>query len=288
MSAGVMPLIRLACERLRRPDAGELFAGFGAKLGESAVVEAVGNSLFREPRLAIDFGLLPGDVAGVLHVAEHLLRRPRGSTAASSGSRATTSAHSASGRRRYLVSVRAVDPGRVEQVRARDSISRELCLRAGASGRRRPGRSRWASGVSRRSALSCRSSSRYSARLVNMRYGSSTPQVTRSSISTPMYACVAVQDERLAAQQRERRVRAGDQPLGGRLFVAGRAVDLAGEVQPGDALRFQRRLQLVGRRVVVFDRVAVAHDLGALQAGDQRGRCASCTSRGRLVEMPLT
>ena len=102
-----------------------------------------------------------------------------------------------------------------------------------------------------------------------MRYGSSTPQVTRSSISTPMYACVAVEHQRLAPEQRQRRVGAGDQPLGGRFFVAGGAVDLPGEVQAADRFRFQRRLQLVGRGVVVLHRVAVAHDLGPLQAGDQ-------------------
>ncbi len=46
----------------------------------------------------------------------------------------------------------------------------------------------YASGVRRRSALSERSSSRCSAREVNMRYGSWISLVTRSSISTPMYA----------------------------------------------------------------------------------------------------
>ena len=42
--------------------------------------------------------------------------------------------------------------------------------------------------VSRRSALSSRRRSRYSARLVNMRYGSVTPLVTKSSTRTPRYA----------------------------------------------------------------------------------------------------
>mmetsp|Transcript_44080 Transcript_44080/g.60214 ORF Transcript_44080/g.60214 Transcript_44080/m.60214 type:complete len:247 (-) Transcript_44080:331-1071(-) len=41
--------------------------------------------------------------------------------------------------------------------------------------------------VSRRSALSLRRESLYSAREVNMRYGSLVPFVTRSSMSTPMY-----------------------------------------------------------------------------------------------------
>ena len=44
----------------------------------------------------------------------------------------------------------------------------------------------YAMGVTRRSALSWRRSSRCSARLVNIRYGSDVPCVTRSSINTPM------------------------------------------------------------------------------------------------------
>ena len=42
-------------------------------------------------------------------------------------------------------------------------------------------------GTRRSSALSCRSSRRYSEREVIMRYGSFVPRVTRSSISVPMY-----------------------------------------------------------------------------------------------------
>ena len=42
--------------------------------------------------------------------------------------------------------------------------------------------------VSRLSAVSCRSFKRYSARAVNIRYGSFVPSVTRSSIKTPIYA----------------------------------------------------------------------------------------------------
>jgi len=40
----------------------------------------------------------------------------------------------------------------------------------------------------RRSAVSWRNLRRYSARAVNMRYGSFVPSVTKSSMSTPMYA----------------------------------------------------------------------------------------------------
>ena len=57
---------------------------------------------------------------------------------------------------------------------------------------------------------------------------------------------------------------------------------------PATVLRFQRRLQLLGRSIVVLDGVAVAHDLGPFEARESGGRSASCTSRGRLVEMPLT
>jgi hypothetical protein len=64
--------------------------------------------------------------------------------------------------------------------------SSAVILRVNASRRVRPANPRLqASGVRRWSALSARSVSRYSARDVNMRYGSLTPRVTRSSIITP-------------------------------------------------------------------------------------------------------
>ena len=53
-------------------------------------------------------------------------------------------------------------------------------------------------------------------------------------------------------------VDAGDEALGGGLFVAAGAVDLPGEEQAGDLLRLQRRADLRRPDHVVFDRVAVA------------------------------
>ena len=44
----------------------------------------------------------------------------------------------------------------------------------------------------------------------------------------------------------DRSVDSGNQPLGCRLLVTGRAVDLAGEKQTRDALRLQRRVSSVG------------------------------------------
>ncbi len=69
--------------------------------------------------------------------------------------------------------------------RPRSSASRRSTNRSHAASSTRP--SSRPTGVSRRSALSWRSITRCSARDVSMRYGSSTPRVTRSSISTPMY-----------------------------------------------------------------------------------------------------
>ncbi len=96
---------------------------------------------------------------------------------------ASTSSQVVSGRRR-IVSKEAPST----HSRARISSAREIACSWASS---RSYRSRVArpifhpNGVNRRSALSCRSSSRYSARDVNIRYGSSTPFVTRSSIKTP-------------------------------------------------------------------------------------------------------
>ncbi len=61
-------------------------------------------------------------------------------------------------------------------------------------------------------------------------------------------------------------IRASDQPLRGGFFVAGGAVDLAGEIEAADPLRFQGVNELRRRAVVVFDRVARPKDLCVLQA----------------------
>ena len=76
-----------------------------------------------------------------------------------------------------------------------------------------------------------------------------------------------------------RGVDAGDQALRGGLLVAGGAVDLPGQ----DTARATRLVSsvgrsCVGRNVVVLDGVAVAEDLGPLQARDQPCTMASCTS----------
>ena len=185
MSAGVMPLIRLAWARLSGPDADAAFRGPRPATGRSGEKsKSLGIRLSCKPLLAGDLDLLPLDVAGVLHVEHHLL---------------------AGGRRDGGQRGRSADDvlpgglGPAEQLLQADirpragpastSIAGRFPLLwppAAASARRRPGPAAWPSGVNRRSALSCRSSSRYSARLVNMRYGSSTPRVTRSSINTPM------------------------------------------------------------------------------------------------------
>ncbi len=53
--------------------------------------------------------------------------------------------------------------------------------------------------------------------------------------------------------------------LRGSLFVAGRAVDLAGQEQPGAALGLERGAQLARIDMVVFDRVAGPHHAGLFQ-----------------------
>ena len=74
---------------------------------------------------------------------------------------------------------------------------------------------------------------------------------------------------RRLALHRQRGVEAGDQALRGGFLVAGGAVDLAGEVQAGDRLGFQPRVEPARIEIVVFDRVAGAGDVGVLEPGNR-------------------
>ena len=59
-----------------------------------------------------------------------------------------------------------------------------------------------------------------------------------------------------------------EQALTSRLFVTGGAIDLASEVESGDTLRFQRRIKLGGRAVIILHCVAGTDDLGLFQTRD--------------------
>ncbi len=182
-----MPLIRLAWARLQRPHPRQLLARFGPQLRDRREVESRGNALFGQPLLPGDLDLLPGDVAGVFHVVCRPARLPSGEHGASAGSRATNVGPSdLRPARATCASVASPNARCVEQFqRSRRS---PLLLRptaASAAGSTSPScRSAAASAVDRRCLAAAAAG--YSARLVNMRYGSSTPRVTRSSISTPM------------------------------------------------------------------------------------------------------
>src|SRR5487761_1973154 len=77
---------------------------------------------------------------------------------------------------------------------------------------------------------------------------------------------IAPQDERWLAPGAERRVDARHDTLRRRLLIAGGAIDLPCEEETRDGLGLQREAQLVGGGVVVFDGIAPAHHLDALQA----------------------
>ena len=139
-------------------------------------------------------------------------------------------------------------------------------LRIAPIARRPPARSARPRGVSRRSALSIRSSRRCSARDVNIRYGSRHPRVTRSSTRTPMYASSRPSVNGGSPPDRPRRVDAGDESLRRRLLVPRRAVDLPREEEPADSMRLERRLQLRRLHEVVLDRVARPQHHGVLEA----------------------
>jgi hypothetical protein len=140
--------------------------------------------------------------------------------------------------------------------------------------------------VRRRSALSSRSCSRYSARDVNIRYGSVTPRVMRSSTSTPRYASSRRGHQPSSLPGEAPRVDARENALRRRFLVAGGAVDLPGEEEARDGLGLQRRLERAGIEVVVFDRVAWRRMCALSQPGSVR-TSACCTSNGSDVEMPF-
>ena len=63
-------------------------------------------------------------------------------------------------------------------------------------------------------------------------------------------------------------VETGDQTLGARLLVPGRAVDLASEIEAADGAGFEGRSQVAGVEVVVLDGVAGAGQVRLLEAAD--------------------
>ena len=75
----------------------------------------------------------------------------------------------------------------------------------------------------------------------------------------------AVEHQRGTICQSQRGVGAGQQPLSGRLLVAGGSIELAGKIESLDSTGLQRRVELRGSGEVVLDRVAVPHDLGFLE-----------------------
>ena len=123
-------------------------------------------------------------------------RRPRASSAIAT----STSAIAASGTRRISSAERSWPLGLTPKPRSLHSwlesakprsdespLSTASCFWLKRS--RRASETRpfsYPSAVSRASALSARSRSRYSAREVNIRYGSIVPRLTRSSTRTPM------------------------------------------------------------------------------------------------------
>ena len=76
-------------------------------------------------------------------------------------------------------------------------------------------------------------------------------------------------ERRRAAARALRGVDAGDQSLRRRLLVAGRAVDLPGEKQPGDALRFEAPRQLGRLDEVVLDGVPGPQQHRVFQPGQR-------------------
>ena len=149
------------------------------------------------PSCALDLALLPPQVAGVLHRgfrARDVERRRRRRSSSKRGTAVRPRRlREADLRLPQQLARRHAFAGRRRTQRLRRAIARFRSNRARRASNRshRSSSTRPASrpvGVSRRSALSIRSSSRCSARDVNMRYGSRQPLVIRSSTRMPMYA----------------------------------------------------------------------------------------------------
>jgi hypothetical protein len=80
----------------------------------------------------------------------------------------------------------------------------------------------------------------------------------------PEVGLVAARRPGGVAAHKARSIQPGKQTLCGGLLVAGGAVELAGEEQTLDRLRFQRRLEAAGIEVVVLDRISRAEKMRLL------------------------
>ncbi len=76
----------------------------------------------------------------------------------------------------------------------------------------------------------------------------------------------AIEDEGRLVLDFQSGVDAGHQPLGGRLFIAGRAVNLTGEVETLHQFCLQRWMKLRGRGIIVLHRITPAQHLGLLES----------------------
>src|SRR3546814_17758520 len=83
---------------------------------------------------------------------------------------------------------------------------------------------------------------------------------------------VATRLPRRLALHRERGVEAGNQTLRGGFFIASSAVDLAGEEQTGNRIRFQTRVESARYEIVVLDGVAGAGGVGGREPLERMDR----------------
>src|SRR5688572_27623967 len=82
----------------------------------------------------------------------------------------------------------------------------------------------------------------------------------------PNVSLMATDQQRRRSPRLVRGVGSGDETLGRSFFVAGRSVNLPGKKQSLDLLRFERGIQLGGRREIVFDRVGRPKQLSVFES----------------------
>jgi hypothetical protein len=120
-------------------------------------------------------------------------------------------------------------------------------------------------GVNRSSALSALNDNRYSAREVNIRYGSLTPARCEIIDHYTDIGIGSAEQARFAALHLQSRVQAGNQSLGGSFLITGCSIDLASKKQPRDPACLQRVTQFPGIDVIVLDCVAGLYNPNILQ-----------------------
>ena len=265
-SAGVMPLMRAAWDRLAGLTRASFSRASARKWGTRPIIERRRNAAGHQPLLTVDLDLLPGDVAGILDIVGHLHGHlPRRGGQFRQAGRHFIPSHFRLPQRfgqRYGSTMRGFeqlrDPADVLFFRRQPLPTCRVHESEPLGQRDQPP----VGIVGPQQQPVFGPAGKHAVRLVD----AAGDQIVDHHADVRL---VAAEHQRLLTAQTEHRVRAGKKPLRGRFFVPRGAVDLAGTKEPRYAFGLQRRPQLHRREIVVFDGIAIAEDFRSLQAGNQ-------------------